>query len=158
MSNEVKNTNASANVVENAENANTQTAQFAPKSYTRVIIDANFDNARNCVWLKLNEPFKKGTEDVDSFGKNPKKISECGAHPLFVLCVKAGKKPLTSVCLLLGATIKFNVVFGLAGETIDGFTLEEDTWCVTNVKISPNNPDQFFIDAAKQELQQVDSL
>lgn len=157
MSKETK-TNVVENEVTNAENANTQTAQFAPKTYTRVIIDANFDNVHNCVWLKLNEPFNKGTEEVYSFGKNPKKLAECGAHPLFVLCVKAGKKPLTSVCLLLGATIKFNVVFGLAGETIEGFTFEEDTWCVTNVKISPNNPDQFFIDAAKSELTAVDSL
>lgn len=155
MSNETKTTKESANAVENAvDNAQI----YETKSYTRTIVGADFDSQRNCVWLKLNESFLKGDEIVDSFGKNSRKLSESGAHPLFTLIVKAGKKPKMGVCLLLGATVKFDVVFAKVGETVDGFTMESDTFCVTNVKILANQPDQFFIDAAKSELSAVESL
>ena len=147
MSNETKqtnveNANANANAAANVANvattdANTQTEAYKPQTYKRTIIGAEFDAKNNAVWLRLDEPFKKGEEGTDSFGKSCRRLCESGAHPLFVLVCKKSIKPIMSTCLFLGAKVSFDVIFAISGETVDGYTLENDTWCITNVRISP---------------------
>ena len=161
MSNETKNTKESENVVENAT-ANAENTQAIetnePKSYKRTIIGAEFDAKLNSVWLRLDKQFDKGNEKTDSIGKSVKRLCESGAHPLFVLVCKKAIKPITSVCLFIGAEIHFDVAFFKAGEKVDGYTLDEDTWCITNVRIMPNSPDSYFIEAAKEEMNIVPTL
>lgn len=172
MSNETKNTKEISNVVENANaKANAQTMQpqtfepepqeaqfYEPKTYKRTITGAKFDSKTNAVFLRLDEPFYKGDEKFDSFGKSVNKLCESGAHPLFILVVKKGIKPVESVCLFIGAQIRFDVLFVRSGEVIDGYTIDTDGWIVTNVKIAENQPSEYFIEAAKEEKNAVSTL
>lgn len=161
-----KNTKATTNnEVENAEDANTQaietnedTQMYEVKTYKRTIVGAKYDSKTNCVFLRFDAPFYKGDEKFDSFGKGVNKLCECGAHPLFILVVMKGIKPVESACLFIGAQCKFDVVFAKSGEVIDGYKVENDGWYITGVKIAPNTPSEYFIEAAKAEKDSVSTL